>query len=320
MAEIGIIVGREEEFPAALIEHINRAGNGLTAEMVSIGGTALTDVIPYRVILDRISHEVPYYRAYLGKAVADGAIVVNNPFWWSADNKFIECVIAEGLGVAVPKTVLLPNISYEADIIDRSLRNLHPVDWDRVIAYVGLPAVIKPAMGGGSRNVSIAQTRDELIAAHQASGTLTMIVQEKIEYERYVRCFVLGRQEVRISGYDFNLPRHIRYTHDPQLTPTLHDRIVHDCLALTRALGYDMDTVELAIRDEIPYAIDFLNPAPEVESNSVGQANFDWMVEHVADLCLRYARGQATPPQPDRLALVGALPPLDLQPAASVSQ
>lgn len=307
---IGIIVGREETFPDALIEEINRRGvDGARAEMVRLSGTRLDERTPYSVILDRISHEVPYYRAYLTKAVADGVIVVNNPFWWSADNKFIECVIAERLGVAVPKTVLLPNISYEADIIDASLRNLvTPLPWDDILEYVGLPAVLKPAIGGGSKNITVAQSREELVEAYEASGSLTMIVQECIVYENYARCWAIGREHVRVSGYDYHKPRADRYRVQHRLSDGLYDRIVHDCVSLTRALGYDMDTLEFAIRGDIPYAIDFLNPAPDCDPPSVGQENFEWVVRHVADLLIGYATGEFSAPNPDAVSLVGAVP------------
>lgn len=310
---IGLLVGRERIFPEALIETINgRQVNGVRAEMARLGGTRLDEQTRYRVILDRISHEVPYYRAYLTKAVADGAIVVNNPFWWSADNKFVECVIAERLGVAVPRTVLLPNVSYEADIIDESLRNLESsIPWTEIAGYIGMPAVLKPAIGGGSKNVSVVDTVDELITAYQQSGHLTMIVQECIVYDNYARCWVIGRDEVRISGYDYHKPRAERYRIEHRLEPEVYDRIMHDCLALTRALGYDMDTVEFAVRDGVPYAIDFLNPAPDCDPPSVGQENFEWVVEHVADLLIRYATGERLPPpDPTAAALATAVPPL----------
>jgi hypothetical protein len=308
---IGLLVGRERNFPEALIEAINgRDTQGVRAEMVRLAGTRLDEQTPYRVILDRISHEVPYYRAYLTKAVADGTIVVNNPFWWSADNKFVECVIAERLGVAVPRTVLLPNVSYEADIIDESLRNLEPsLPWQDIATYIGMPAVLKPAIGGGSKNVSVVDTVDELIAAYQESGHLTMIVQECIVYDNYARCWVIGRNNVRVSGYDYHKPHAERYRIEHRLETELYDRIVRDCLTLTRALGYDMDTVEFAVREGVPYAIDFLNPAPDCDPPSVGRDNFEWVVEHTADLLIRYATGKKLPPPaPTAGALATAVP------------
>lgn len=305
---VGLLVGREERFPSALIERINQSKTGVTAEMMTLNGTRLGDVAAYRVILDRISHEAPYYRVFLSKAIADGVIVINNPLWWSADNKFIECVLAQRLGVAVPRTVLLPNVSYDADIVPASLRNLGVVDWDEIVEYIGLPAILKPAIGGGSKNISMVDSQEELVRAYERSGSLTMIVQERIEYENYVRCWVLGRQEVRVSGYDYHKPHADRYCVEHRLSSELYDRVVRECLTLTRALGYDMDTVEFAIKDGVPYAIDFLNPAPDCEPVSVGQENFEWVVDHAAALCIRYAQTETQPPPPDWRALVGAVP------------
>jgi hypothetical protein len=293
--KVGILVGRENTFPQAFIDRVNAKNvEGVTAEMVRLGGTRLDEVIPYRLIVDRMSHEVPYYRAYLKKAVAEGVIVVNNPFWWSADDKFFECVLAEKLGVAVPKTVVLPTKSYDADVVPESFRNLmYPLPWDDLLAYVGLPAVLKPAIGGGWKNVSIVNSKDELFRAYDQSGTLLMILQEFISFESYARCFVIGRRDVLVSGYDPRQSHFERYVvAEDYFTPEMRRRIADDCLTLCRALGYDMNTVEFAIRGGIPYAIDFLNPAPDFDYHSIKPQYFEWVVEHMADMVIRYALGQ----------------------------
>ena len=296
--KVGILVGRETGFPEAFIDAVNARGAGVTAEMIRLEGTSVDDTIPYRVILDRMSHEVPYYRAYVKKAVADGAIVINNPFWWSADDKFFECVLAEKIGVAVPKTVVLPNKAYEADVIPASLRNLgYPIDWDGLVEKVGgYPVVLKPAVGGGWKNVSIVRSRDDLLRAYDASGSLLMIMQEFIAYENYVRCFVIGRKHVRVARYEPSLSHFERWVlNDDGLTDGLRERIVQDCLALNRGLGYDMNTVEFAIRGGIPYAIDFLNPAPDCDPESIKRPNFDWVLEHIVNLVVDYATGAESP-------------------------
>jgi glutathione synthase/RimK-type ligase-like ATP-grasp enzyme len=296
--KIGIIVGRENTFPQAFIDRVNSKNvEGITAEFVKLGGTRLDDEVPYRVIVDRMSQEVPYYRVFLKKAMADGVIVINNPFWWTADDKFFECILAERLGVPVPRTVVLPNKSYEADVVPESFRNLvYPVPWNQIGEYVGLPAVLKPAMGGGWKNVSVVHTMDELLAAYDRSGYLTMILQEFIRWEGYARCFVLGRKDVLISGYDPSRPHHERYIlGDDGLGDELRQRIQKYCLTLATALGYDMDTVEFAIRGGVPYAIDFLNPAPDFDYYSVQPPNFEWVVETMANLTIEYALGQGSP-------------------------
>lgn len=296
--KIGLIVGREETFPQAFLERVNSKNvQGVTAELVKLGGTRMDEEIPYRVIVDRMSQEVPYYRVYLKKAVAEGTIVINNPFWWTADDKFFECVLAQKLGVAVPRTVVLPNHSYDADVVPASFRNLvYPMPWEELVAYTGLPAVLKPAIGGGWKNVSIVSSIEELIRAYDQSGTLQMILQEFIQFENYARCYVLGRKHVRVMKYDPTKTHFERYiSGEGHFTPELHDRIAQDCLTLCNALGYDMNTVEFAIRDGIPYAIDFLNPAPDMERTSVNPENFEWVVETMATLCIEYALGEETP-------------------------
>jgi hypothetical protein len=39
----------------------------------------------------------------------------------------------------------------------------------------------------------------------------------------------------------------------------------------------------------VPYAIDFCNPAPDAEVTSVGQENFDWVVETAANFAIERA-------------------------------
>lgn len=292
--KVGILVGRENTFPPAFIERVNSKNAGVTAEMIVLGGTTVDETIPYRLIVDRMSHEVPYYRSFLKKAVADGVIVINNPFWWSADDKFFECVLSQKLGVAIPKTIVLPNKSYTADIIPESLRNLaFPLPWEEYLRYTGLPAVLKPAIGGGWKNVSIIHSMDELIQAYDASGDLLMILQEFIQFELYARCFVIGREQVLVSGYDPKQSHFDRYIVDENyFSPEMHERLVTDCLTLCRALGYDMNTVEFAIRDGVPYAIDFLNPAPDFDITSLKPQYFEWVVEAMANMVIAYVTGK----------------------------
>ena len=296
-ARIGILVGRENTFPQAFIDRVNSKNAGVTAEMLHLAGTRLDEQIPYRVIVDRISHEIPYYRLYLKKAVAEGVRVINNPFWWSADDKFFGSLLAQRLGVAVPRTVLLPNKAYDADIVDESLRNLvDPIPWERHLEYVGLPAVLKPAIGGGNKNISIIHSMEELTRAYADSGSLQMILQEYVDYENYVRCFCIGRQHVLVSRYQHRNPRPERYVAGFEgISTELYDRIVRDCLTLNRALGYDMNTVEMAIREDVPYAIDFLNPAPDFDEPSIKADRFEWVVEHMARMTIEYALGRETP-------------------------
>ena len=134
MKKIGIIFGMETTFPPALVDRINDMKvEGVMAEAVKLGGVKMAEPSGYRVIVDRISQDIPFYRAYLKNAALSGTIVINNPFWWTADDKYFNYSVAAKLGVAIPKTVLLPQKGYpkDVDITGESLHNLeYPIDWD----------------------------------------------------------------------------------------------------------------------------------------------------------------------------------------------
>jgi hypothetical protein len=289
-ARVGLLVGREWSWPPRFIAEVAARQAGVTAEYVHLGGTRMDDPVGYRVLIDRISHEVPYYRTYLKQAVLQGVTVVNNPFMWTADDKFFEASLACKLGVAHPKTVALPNKEYVPGIVhDESLRNLvYPLDWDALLGYVGLPCVLKDAHGGGWRNVAVCHTREELWQHYNASGLLTMVLQEFIDWTAYFRCLCLGRQEVLVMRYD---PKARKYLADDDHAGTPLGRRIHDdTLKLMRALGYDMCSAEWAVRDGVPYAIDFMNPAPDMDVNSLTPKFFEWAVVQMADLAIRLAK------------------------------
>jgi hypothetical protein len=288
--KVGLLVGREWSFPPAFIEEVNRRDEGVVAEFVKLGGTRMDEPCPYAVIIDRISQEVPYYRIYLKYAVLQGVTVVNNPFMWTADDKFFEAALATKLGVAHPKTVVLPNKEYVPGIVhEESLRNLiYPIDWHGIVDYVGMPCILKDALGGGWKDVFTCRSLDELLYHYNRFGLRTTIVQEFIEWEQYIRCISLGQEEVLPIKYD---PRVRKYfVEHEHLTPELGKRVVEDTSKLVRALGYDMDSLEWAVRDGVPYAIDFMNPAPDMDIYSLTPFYFDWAVKHMADMAIRLAK------------------------------
>ena len=155
---IGLLVGMENSFPPAFIERVNResSSTGVVAELAKIGDTRAEDwKSPYRVLIDRISQEIPHYRFHLKCAALSGTYVINDPFWWSADDKFFGYSLAAKLGVAVPRTVMLPQKDYMHRIDKgRSLRNLEfPLDWEAIAKYIGFPAILassRPTAAGGA--------------------------------------------------------------------------------------------------------------------------------------------------------------------------
>jgi hypothetical protein len=287
--KIGLIVGREWSFPPAFIEEVAKRDAGVTAEYVTLGAPRMDQPCEYAVIVDRISHEVPMYRTYLKQAALQGCSVVNNPFMWTADDKFFGGALATRLGIAHPRTVVLPNKEYIPGIKhDESLRNLqYPLDWQGIIDYIGLPCILKDAHGGGWKDVYVCRSLEELIHHYDHSGLLTMIVQEFIEWDQFIRCICIGQTQVMPIKYDPGERRyHVEHDH---LAPELGRRVIDDSLKLVRALGYDMNSMEWAVRDGIPYAIDFMNPAPDMDVNSLTPHYFEWVVKAMADMCIELA-------------------------------
>ncbi len=286
--KIGILFGMEDTFPWALIDAVNTKGAGqVKAEPVAVSCLKDTVAPEYNLILDRISHEVPFYRTFLKSAVFSGTQVINNPFWWSADDKYFDNLLAISLGVSVPRTVLLPHKEHPPNTTDQSYRNMRFVDWEEVFEYLGFPIFLKPAYGGGWKDVYRCTDRDKFFSAYDQTRDLCMMAQEAIEFTEYYRCYVLGRNRVRVMRYDPSQPHQLRYvTNAPPMDPDLCGRVERDALALCIGLGYDVNTVEFAIRDNVPYAIDFMNCAPDADLHSVGRENFDWVVSNLADVLI----------------------------------
>lgn len=293
MKKIGILFGQENTYPQAFVDRVNsKKENGIIAELAKINKVVQGEPTQYDVLIDRISQDVPFYRGYLKNAAISGTSVINNPFWWSADEKFFNNALAVKVGVPVPKTVLLPSNQHPEDTNERSFRNLdYPLDWDGIFSYIGFPAFFKPFAGGGWKNVYKLDNSDEFFKAYNETGRLVMMLQEAIEFEDYFRCYCIDRKDVRIMQYNPKVAHEFRYVKNPKpIEAKLLKTIEKYVLALNNALGYDFNTVEFAVRDGIPIAIDFCNPAPDADLNSVGEENFEWVVEKSAEMAINRAK------------------------------
>lgn len=297
MKKIGILFGMERSFPEAFVKRVNEiAGKDIVAEFVSIDKIFQSEALGYDVIIDRISQDVPFYRAALKNAAMTGTAVINNPFWWSADEKFFNNALAVKLGVPVPKTALIPSYDQPDDTTDKSFSNLaFPMDWEGIFEYTGFPAYMKPFDGGGWKEVYKLHDKEDFFEKHSQTKQTVMMLQEEIEFDEYFRCYCIGGKYVRIMQYEPRNPAHLRYVVEKgpsseKLLQTIHDYV----LLLNQYLGYDFNTVEFAVRDGIPYAIDFCNPAPDAEVTSVGEENFEWVVETSARYAIERAKSHVS--------------------------
>jgi hypothetical protein len=291
MKKIGILHGKERSFPEAFVARINSKNiPGIMAEPVKIDKAMQGVHSGYSVIIDRISQDVPFYRTWLKNAAVTGTAVINNPFWWSADDKYFNNCLMTKIGVPVPKTAIIPSRDLPDDTSNESFSNLaFPLDWDSIFGYTGFPVYMKPFAGGGWKNVYKLESKEEFFEKHAETGQLVMLFQEEIVFTEYYRCYCIGGKYVRIMSYEPRNPHHLRYVADFQPSPERLKQMTDIVLKINAYLGYDFNTVELAIRDGVPYAIDFCNPAPDAERTSVGEENFEWVVETSANYAIEKA-------------------------------
>lgn len=292
MKKIGILHGKERSFPEAFIARVNsKQVPGIVAEPVRIDKALQGEPSGYAVIIDRISQDVPFYRTWLKNAAVTGTAVINNPFWWSADDKYFNNCLMTKVGVPVPKTAIIPSRDLPDDTSNDSFSNLaYPLDWEHIFGEVGFPAYMKPFAGGGWKHVYRLTGPEDFFQKHAETGQLVMLLQEEIVFTEYYRCYCIGGKYVRIMSYEPRNPHHLRYVADFQPSAERLQQMTDIVLRINKYLGYDFNTVELAVRDGIPYAIDFCNPAPDADLPSVGAENFEWVVETAAIYAIEKAQ------------------------------
>ena len=251
--KIGVLRGTENSFPEALIARINEEfdGSEVVAEQVTLDAVRLDSEPAYDVILDRVSHDVPFYRSYLKWAALQGVAVINNPFWASADDTFIDATLARALGITVPKSVILPHKHRPARTEAATFRNLRfPIDWTAVFSSVGFPAVMQAHDAAGRRGATLVHSPEQLFAVYDASGTACMMVREAVTYESTFRCTCIGRRDVLVMRTDPGAPAGRSHVDVPQdkIPATLKRRLERDTKTLCKALGTDLNAVEFGVR------------------------------------------------------------------------
>ena len=286
---IGLLIGREWDWPSAFMDAVDSRQVGITAELVKIGGTSIEDDNPYAVIIDRMSHEIPYYRTYLKHAVVQGSYVIDNPFTWSFDSRFFGHVIINKLGLPTPRTVILPNKEVERDVVPDSFRNLkYPMDWQGIIDHVGVPAILKDVRVGGRRIVYRVNSVDELIQRYDESETRTMIVQTIIEADTHVHGFVVGQEDILLLRYSLSKGRYLHgaVTDDERF----YSQLLEAALTLTRTYNYDINMVEFVVRGDEYFVINSTNPAPVIDRDLMTSDQFNWLVQATVELAIDRAQ------------------------------
>jgi hypothetical protein len=286
---IGFIIGREKEMPDAVMKIINERHKGVQAEMVKLSGTFLDEPVPYDVIIDRMSHEIPYYRAYAKFAAFKGCYVINNPFVWANDTKFMAGTIGKKLDVLTPRTMVLPNKDVATDTVPDSFRNLsYPMDWQAIIDYIGSPAIFKDIASGGRRFAHRVNSVEELIQRYDESGTRTMILQQVIESNHQYHCLVIGGEKTLLVPYSLENGRYFEL--ESSGDDWAKDRICEISLQFTKIYGYDINMTEFVVKDDQLYLINATNPSPLIGRDLMTPGQFDWICNEIADLAVLRTR------------------------------
>ncbi len=287
--KIGLIIGQEWEWPEAFMQAVNDSEENVTAELVQLGGTFMDDPREYDVIIDRISHEIPYYQAYLKFAAIQGTYIINNPSTLSADSKFSSIALVNQLGLKSPRTVVLPNKQVEKDVTPSTFRNLkYPMDWQAIIDYVGVPAIFKDNVASGRRGVHRVHNVDELIQRYDESSTRTKILQQLIESDEHVHCFVVGQEKVLSLRYSLKNGRYKQNILNDK--SELGQMLSESALRITRAYQYDVNMVEFVMTDDTPYVINGTYPTPDIDLTLMTEEQFQWLVNEIAELAMDRAK------------------------------
>lgn len=293
--KIGLLVGREWSWPPAFIGELNRRNAGVIAELVKLGGTHLAEPCPYNVIVDRISYRIPYYRTFLKTAVLSGTTVINNPLWSSAYDRFFNASLVMRMGYRHPRAVALPSHTYHEGIAEDSLRNLnYPIPWEAHITYLGgFPVVLRPVHESDMRHVYVLESFEELWLSYDKTGTEPMMLREHITWDKYVRCLCIGPDHILPIKYTPGVNWSTRYHYQPTyLSPEERELVMVSAARINQALGFDVNAIDFAFKDNQLYVVDVTNPTPSFDVNTLTPYFFDWVVKTMADHVLYLAKGQ----------------------------
>ena len=282
---VGFLIGRERDMPEAVMARINERGVA-QAELVKLGGTFLDEPVVYDIIIDRMSHEVPYYRNYVEFAAIKGCYVINDPFVWSNDTKFLSAAEMRRLGVRTPRTIKLPNKDIDAETVPDSFRNLdYPMNWQAIIDYIGSPAIFKDVRSGGRRFAHRVNNVDELIQRYDESGTRTMILQQVIESDVHFHCIVIGGDRTLLLPYSMEQAHY--HERAIKLAGEAADRMTELSQQLSHVYGYEINMSEFVIQGDDIYLINATNPSPLIDHELMTAAQFEWICTEIAELIIR---------------------------------
>ncbi|MBP8301107.1 MAG: hypothetical protein KA020_12130 [Planctomycetes bacterium] len=235
----------------------------------------------YDVVVDRLTHWLAIQREWIKKSVLmDGLYVYNNPWSVQSYEKHSTYCAMTALGMPIPETIMVPQKNYEpkADL-DYTLKAYARLfDLGKWGNELGYPQFMKPYDGGGWQGVSKVDNEAELRETYEKSEKWLMHVQKAVAgFDLFVRAVGIGPQ-VRVIKYDASQPLHGRYLTDRNFCSKDDEQVMIDtCLTINTFFGWDFNSCEALRKDGVFYPIDFANPCPDSQVNSI-HYHWPWYV------------------------------------------
>lgn len=284
---IGLLLGNEISMPDAfegLLKKLNLKikYNGETftfnTERILIEPFNIRSKVNYDVVIERVSHWHTNPREWLKKIIIDGVYVVNNPFNFQSMEKHTGFCLLAKLGVFIPNTWLLPQKD-QSDLLQEALELYSTFfDLDEIADSIGYPMYMKPYDGGGWVGVKRLENRDDLHKTYNDSGKRMMHLQKSVEYDKFCRALNIGPQILPMQ-YDPDRPLHERYVINfDYLSPFEGEKMVKITKLVGSIFGWEYNSCEVGIIDEILYPIDFSNPVPDSSVMSL-HFYFPWIIK-----------------------------------------
>ena len=235
----------------------------------------------YDLVVDRLTHWLALQREWIKKSILmDGLYVYNNPWSVQSYEKHSTYCAMTALGMPIPETIMVPQKNYEpkADL-DYTLKAYARLfDLGKWGNELGYPQFMKPYDGGGWQGVSKVDNEAELRETYEKSEKWLMHVQKAVAgFDLFVRAVGIGPQ-VRVIKYDASQPLHGRYLTDRNFCSKDDEQVMIDtCLTINTFFGWDFNSCEALRKDGVFYPIDFANPCPDSQVNSI-HYHWPWYV------------------------------------------
>ncbi len=287
---VGIIRGEEDLFPEKLLAAINEKSRAeklnIFADYLMIGGTLTNQACDYVVILDRVSHKLPFLRTILKNSALSGTHIINNPFNDGFYNPFFCLSLASNLGIKIPKTMLLPSRMHPEGTSSKTMRNIiFPLDWQSYFKSVGFPCWLKPALNKTySENVFVSDNQ-EFFKVYDSSGNVAFMVQEHLETQDFYHAYYVAGSDVQIVQKSVLTAQ----SNKKNLSAKHRELMSKATKKLCQALGFEINKVDFAVKNDDLYVIDALNPVPIVEDAFSNEESFQQFVQMVAHLLISKA-------------------------------